>query len=51
MKQSFTVRDLADGKCTNIAKDKLSIKEYEDPFGEGKENRKPNPNRKTTAKS
>ncbi len=33
-----------------IAKDKLSVKEYEDPFGEDKENRKPNPNRKTTAK-
>lgn len=26
----------------DIAKDKLSVKEYEDPFGEDKENRKPN---------
>ena len=38
-------------ESADIAKDKLSVKEYEDPFGEDKENRKPNPNRKTTAKS
>ena len=38
-------------ESADIAKDKLSVKEYEDPFGEDKESRKPNPNRKTTAKS
>lgn len=37
-------------ESADIAKDKLSVKEYEDPFGEDKENRKPNPNRKITAK-
>ena len=30
----------------DIAKDKLSVKEYEDPFGEDKEVRKKNPNKK-----
>jgi len=30
----------------DIAKDKLSVKEYEDPFGEDKEVKKKNPNRK-----
>ena len=30
----------------DIAKDKLSVKEYEDPFGEDKEIKKKNPNKK-----
>jgi putative transposase len=30
----------------DIAKDTLSVKEYEDPFGEDKEVRKPNKNKK-----
>ena len=38
-----TVRKyIAEQEKDDIAKDKLSVKEYEDPFGEDKENRKPN---------
>jgi len=38
-----TVRKyIAEQEKDDIAKDKLSVKEYEDPFGEDKENRKAN---------
>ena len=30
----------------DIAQDRLSVKEYEDPFGEDKESRKPNETKK-----
>ena len=42
-----TVRKyIRDQEKDDIAKDKLSVKEYEDPFGEDKEVRKPNQNKK-----
>ena len=42
-----TVRKyIQDQEKDDIAKDKLSVKEYEDPFGEDKEVRKPNQNKK-----
>ena len=42
-----TVRKyIQDQEKDDIAKDKLSVKEYEDPFGEDKQIRKENPNKK-----
>jgi putative transposase len=42
-----TVRKyIQDQEKDDIAKDKLSVREYEDPFGEDKQIRKENPNRK-----
>ena len=42
-----TVRKyIQDQEKDDIAKDKLSVKEYEDPFGEDKHIRKENPNKK-----
>ena len=42
-----TVRKyIQDQEKDDIAKDKLSVKEYEDPFGEDKQVRKENPNKK-----
>ncbi|MBR3167719.1 MAG: IS200/IS605 family transposase [Erysipelotrichaceae bacterium] len=38
----FTVRKYIRDQEEDIAKDKLSVREYEDPFGEDKENRMPN---------
>ena len=45
---AFAARDeyIRDQEKDDIAKDKLSVKEYEDPFGEDKEVRKPNQNKK-----
>ena len=42
-----TVRKyIQDQEKDDIAKDKLSVREYEDPFGEDKQIRKENPNKK-----
>jgi putative transposase len=42
-----TVRKyIRDQEKDDIVKDKLSVKEYEDPFGEDKENRKKNTNKR-----
>jgi len=42
LNESTVRKYIRDQEKEDIAKDKLSVKEYEDPFGEDKENRMPN---------
>ena len=47
LNESTVRKYIQDQEKDDIAKDKLSVKEYEDPFGEDKENRKENKNKKS----
>ena len=46
LNESTVRKYIQDQEKDDIAKDKLSVKEYEDPFGEDKEVRKENKNKK-----
>lgn len=46
LNESTVRKYIQDQQKDDIAKDKLSVKEYEDPFGEDKEVRKENKNKK-----
>ena len=46
LNESTVRKYIQDQEKDDIAKDKFSVKEYEDPFGEDKEVRKENKNKK-----